>query len=188
MRHGCWRGEPFEGSDPRRGEDVLRSTVHRASARCDGGSRSTETRRTPDWKRGATNPQPWCGESRRGGAKPRGRNESWRVETPARRSASALPEWTQQVNRWRGESGKDHERRNPRSGSPDCEGFSERTSALKERPRSRGSAHPVLPDERDHLGNTSRAGPATVQGRGGSREVQRPATRIDRRNRTITHP
>jgi hypothetical protein len=113
MRHGCWRGNPSKGPNRVAGTALDGSTVHRASARSDGGPRTLETRRTPGRQRGATNPQPCRGENRRGGEKPRGRNESQRMEPLARRSAPALREWTQQVNRWRGESGQDHERRNP---------------------------------------------------------------------------
>ena len=113
MRYGCWRGNPSKGPNRVARKARVVSTVHRASARCDGGALTLETRRTPGRQRGATNPQPWCGANRRGGAKPRGRNESRRVEPSARRSTSVLREWTQQVNRRGGASGQDHERRNP---------------------------------------------------------------------------
>jgi hypothetical protein len=57
-------------------------------------------------KRGATNPQPLCGASRRGGEKPRGRNEvgGWNHQPEGRRLTAHAREWT---HRW--ETAKRHQ-------------------------------------------------------------------------------
>jgi len=64
-------------------------------------------------QRGATNPQSRRGASRRGGAKPRGRNESGPSRGRAEGSASFL-EWTRRKTNGRGvQAGESHERQDP---------------------------------------------------------------------------
>jgi hypothetical protein len=78
MRYGFWRGEPFEGC-PRRGSQ--RDEPHGR-------------------QRGATNPQARRGASRRGGAKPRGRNTMSGPGNPDPKAAFRRSrEWTRREAR-----------------------------------------------------------------------------------------
>lgn len=74
MRHGCWRGEPCEGS-PRRGNG--REAGNTTNPKAASGAQQTR------WPR--------CGGSRRGGENPRGRNRSrdWTSRPEGGRVASA---------------------------------------------------------------------------------------------------
>jgi hypothetical protein len=62
-------------------------------ARCRAASAawlSVAGRANPGWLRAATRSQAPCGENRRGGGKPRGRNETGRLATAGRRGASRI--------------------------------------------------------------------------------------------------
>jgi len=89
-----WTGELFEGCEPasRGTVSVVRCLFREAS-----GARRRETRRTPDRQRGAIDPQSLRGENRRGGEKPRGRNESRNGWCRRPEGGFGLREWTR---RW----------------------------------------------------------------------------------------
>jgi hypothetical protein len=85
-------------------------------ARCRAASAawlSVAGRANPGWLRAATRSQAPCGENRRGGGKPRGRNETSRVVPAGRRWRQRHWEWTQtsDVGREAHASSESHERK-----------------------------------------------------------------------------
>jgi hypothetical protein len=100
------REHPPKGRKPRREEgrtrlEALLATAASAPATVqstgNGGHESVrlETRRTPDRQQDATSLRPARGENRRGGAKPRGRNETFEVAPRRPKSDRKIRrEWT----------------------------------------------------------------------------------------------
>jgi hypothetical protein len=91
--YGCWRGEFFEGCEPRCGEWGV-GPWDQASAE-PGRNTHRETQRTPfgfgvQQTRGRS-----CGANRRGGEKPRGRNMSRRLAAQGPNGdGDVVGEWT----------------------------------------------------------------------------------------------
>jgi hypothetical protein len=108
------------------------------------------------------------------------RPEGAQVARPAHR------EWTHQRNRRRGTSGQGHERKEPGRTRPAPPRASARGGDRFRRSRERSGGEAKVTRDglsaRGEVSTTGRPrgpGPVTVQGRGGSREVQRPATAVD---------
>jgi len=87
-RYGCWRGEFFGGYETRGGDALLRA----GGLRIDPAEQALKRSEPQDWQRDATSPQATFGASRRGGAKPRGRNMicrwQWQTEGSPRVAGS----------------------------------------------------------------------------------------------------
>jgi hypothetical protein len=129
-------------------------------------------------ERGATNPRTGCGESRRGGAKPRGRNGSRGVEPPARSHAGRFVGWRGgsgriRDERRRGVCGQGHERMEPagtRPGASVPAGVASAPGEVKvtrvDLFRSRGRGR----SPRDHLGGPARKRSTAEEGAGKSND------------------
>ena len=101
------------------------------------GSRDGKRVELHSRQRGATNPQPLRGESRRGGERPRGRNMSRRVAPSARRELRLPGVDTQKVERQRG-----IKRANPmRGGTRDLFGGCEEFQRSQERSEGEAKGH-----------------------------------------------
>lgn len=152
MRYGCWRGEPFEGCGPRRGEARAgpgsRWRCGSSALRLVLGPRAIKRDEPQGRQRGATNPRACCGASRRGGEKTTRTEQdvgAWKPRSEGERAASAerSPGVDAAGARRRGDQ-------RARPGEEEPAERSERTvyvatgssgvaSALKTKPRSRGS-------------------------------------------------
>lgn len=163
--------EPFEGYELRRGNRVGDS--RRSSGRTEAGN--VQRDEPQGRQRGAINPQLERGENRRGGEKPRGRNEvgAWQPRHEAGPSGHVGVD-ARRVERRRGKRSENQERRNSSHQlAGDARSSRYEASALKTRRRTRG---PMT----DHFGGrkdgttrkTSRT--RTGNGRRSGRLRQRP--------------
>lgn len=166
-RYGCRRGTSFEGHGASRGM---------ASARKRGEPQGRQ--------RGATNPRSSCGESRRGGARPRGRNGTSSVAARGRRAGRQRPvrEWTHgdmstegRAARKRQDESQERRLRGWRSTDrpPSRPGPKESSGGEAKVRRAGGSKRRQRRLEaRGGERNTSKVSPATGQDQGGCGEGQ----------------
>lgn len=182
-RNGCRRGDPSRGTSCA----ARISRPHRPALT--GGAVGTSTKRGEphDRQRDATSPQTPGGGSRRGGARPRGRNRTLEVDPrEPKRGGHVAWEWTpgaMSMERrtvrlpvsWPGHADESHERRSFDQG--DRPMLQSGVKAMRVR------AGPVLRDEPGRgARETSKASRATGNHQGGRGKVQRPAARVPRAN------
>jgi len=118
MRCGCQRENFFEGCEGRSGDAVVDRTRASSSSEVPGGERRLRSRNAanPFRYRDATSPGLFCGASRRGGAKPRGRNMSTGWNRAAEVGGDTGGSGRSRACRTRGDShDESHERQEPRA-------------------------------------------------------------------------
>jgi hypothetical protein len=170
MRCGCLWRDFFEGCEGRSEDAVVDRTSASTSSEVPGSERRLQMRNAanPFRYRDATSPGLFCGASRRGGAKPRGRNVSTGWNRAAEVSGNTGGSGRRRGCRTRGDShDESHERQEPRERAT-------ASDALRAHPGRSGDGAKYTrgararEDPEDPLGDK--------QGREGSSKVQPAAT------------